>query len=131
MGTSFTIAQQNHVLLALSQGWSIARIADTLQRRPRTIQRLLQKLADGAEEVVDAQLPAQHIVEDRRFKKAMLRAINRGLEHPYIGVIVDTSPLSPYTRYYAPVHGSICGSPAAVCADAGDNPGGDHEVHWR
>ncbi len=121
MGTTMTIAEQNHILEALAHGFSVSRIAATMNRRPRTIQRMLQKLADSCEEIVDAALPPSHIVEDREFKKAMLAAIRAGKEHALIGVVVDTSPIPITTRFYSRVSWSMCGSPAASCAEIGDN----------
>ena len=122
MGTAMTIDEQNRILDALAHGFSVARIAATMNRRPRTIQRMLQALADSVEEVVDASLPPSHIVEDRKFKKAMIKAIRAGKEHALIGVIVDDTPIPITTKFYSSIRWSLCGSPAATCAEIGDNP---------
>jgi hypothetical protein len=59
------------------------------------------------------------IKQDVAFQKAMIRAIEAGLEHAVVGVFKDDTPCNPTVFHPDRTHRSSCGSSAAQCSEEG------------
>lgn len=83
-----------------------------------TSRTTLQKYLNGeSAQIIDADDPAVIIASDRSFVAMMHKAIKAGQETATVGIRTMPGP-SRARLIHAPMAGSGCGSPAAMCASA-------------
>jgi hypothetical protein len=120
---------EDAVIAAFKDGATVAAIARSAGRTPRSIQWTLRKAGlrpnphkrPGATEPGDATAHDQATSfrdQDIAFQRALARAIASGDESPpMVGVHKDKRPLSARMVFEPVPHSSGCTSPAGECAD--------------